>query len=288
MLVCNVSLRPPRAAIAADIAEAGDATDATATGFVVFATLVDDPAAVRDIVDAYLGEIMLEAASASDAITAGSAYAGAVDEAATADDVVTGTVSAPVSYATFDGSDTSAGITLTNGNLTARANTSSSMELGTRSTAVKTAGKFYFEMTFHAIRVISCVGILRSTGTFSQLAVGTDSTIVRSDGNILTNNTGAGVGPGVGGFAASDVACFAIDLTARLVWVRRNGGLWNGTVGADPATGTSGYTINGSFSFCPALVLPNYPVTNDGWTANFGATAFAQAVPSGFTAGWTN
>ena len=77
MLVCNVSLRPPRAAIAADVAEAATAADATATGNVVFATLVDDPASVGDIVDAYLGEIMLEAASADAAADAGLVYVAA-------------------------------------------------------------------------------------------------------------------------------------------------------------------------------------------------------------------
>jgi hypothetical protein len=84
MLVCNVSLRPPRRAIAAAIAEAVVASDATATGNIVFATLVDDPASVGDTVDAYLGEIMLEAASASDVISAGSEYIAAVDETLTA------------------------------------------------------------------------------------------------------------------------------------------------------------------------------------------------------------
>jgi hypothetical protein len=94
MLVCNVSLRPPRSAIAADVAELAAAVDATATGNVVFATLVDDPASVGDIVDAYLGEIMLEAASAADTTSAGSAYAGAVDEAASATDTQSATVPA--------------------------------------------------------------------------------------------------------------------------------------------------------------------------------------------------
>lgn len=51
-------------AVYADVVEATTATDATATGTVVFATLVDDPASVGEIVDAYLGEIMLEAANA--------------------------------------------------------------------------------------------------------------------------------------------------------------------------------------------------------------------------------
>lgn len=92
MLICNVSLRPPRLAIAAEVAEAGAASDASTTGNVVFATLVDDPASVNATVDAYLGEIMVEAASAADAVSAGSAFAAAIDEAATAADTQDGTV----------------------------------------------------------------------------------------------------------------------------------------------------------------------------------------------------
>ena len=93
MLVCNVSMSPRRAAVTAEIAEAGTAQDSSITGLAVFATLVDDPANVGDIVDAYLGDIMLEAASATDTVgVAGSVYAGAVDEAATSADVNDATV----------------------------------------------------------------------------------------------------------------------------------------------------------------------------------------------------
>jgi len=89
MLVCNVSLRPPRSAITADVAEPTAAVDALATGNVVFATLVDDPASVGEIVDAYLGEIMLEPASASDTFDAAipQTYTVAIAEAATASDL---------------------------------------------------------------------------------------------------------------------------------------------------------------------------------------------------------
>jgi hypothetical protein len=86
MLVCNVSLLQRRAAIAVDLAEAAAALDTPGTGNVVFATLVDDPASVGDHVDAFLGQIMLEAASASSTVTAGLAYAAAIVEAATAID----------------------------------------------------------------------------------------------------------------------------------------------------------------------------------------------------------
>lgn len=200
-------------------------------------------------------------------------------------DITLWQVGAALEPTSFDAAQTTVGLGLSNGNLTALANNGSYYLIGTRSAALKTTGKYYFEMTFHKIRVGTLAGILRSTATYTQMAGGTDTTGVRSDGNIMTNNTGTGTGPGVGGFAANDVACFAIDLTARKVWIRRNGGSWNG-IGADPATGASGYTISSSFDFSPAISMPEYPSLNDGWTANFGATAFAQAVPAGFTAGW--
>src|SRR5580765_7040161 len=84
MLVCNVSLLARRASIAAEVAEAAVALDAPGTGNVVFATLVDDPASVGDHIDAFLGQIMREAASAAVTVTAGLAYAVAVVEAVTA------------------------------------------------------------------------------------------------------------------------------------------------------------------------------------------------------------
>jgi len=71
MLVCSVSLARRQRAIAADIAEAALAADSPGTGNIVFATLVDDPASVGEMVDAYLGEIMVEAASAADTVDAG-------------------------------------------------------------------------------------------------------------------------------------------------------------------------------------------------------------------------
>jgi len=96
MLVCNVSLRPQRAGIIAAIVEAAAAVDATATGNVVFATLVDDPASVSETVDAYIGEIMLEAASAAATVDSGLEYVTAVDEAVTATDTSSGGVAVVV------------------------------------------------------------------------------------------------------------------------------------------------------------------------------------------------
>ena len=84
MLVCSVSQRVRRAVIGADIVEAGAALDSPGTGNVVFATLVDDPTSVIDTVNAYLGNIMLEAASAAATVNAGTIYATAIVEQAAA------------------------------------------------------------------------------------------------------------------------------------------------------------------------------------------------------------
>jgi uncharacterized membrane protein len=92
MLVCNVSQSRRRVSIAAGVVEAAAALDAPGTGNVVFATLVDDPANVRDTVNAYLGQIMLEVATAAAVVSAGSAFATAVVEAVTAASTQDGTV----------------------------------------------------------------------------------------------------------------------------------------------------------------------------------------------------
>lgn len=122
MLVCSVSMRARRtgsAAITASLTEAAIASDAPGTGNVVFATLVDDPASVNDTVDAYLGEIMIEAANATDSFDSGMTYATTMVEAASAVDSSDGdktTAPAPDPYWTsvkllmgFNGANASTG-----------------------------------------------------------------------------------------------------------------------------------------------------------------------------------
>ena len=92
MLVCNVSQARRRAAISADIAELAAAVDDPGTGNVVFATLVDDPASVNEHVDAYLGQIMVESATAASTVNAGLVYAIRVDEVAVTTELYFGSV----------------------------------------------------------------------------------------------------------------------------------------------------------------------------------------------------
>jgi hypothetical protein len=91
MLVCNVSLRPPRMAIAATIAEAA-AANATASAGAVFEALVDDPASATDILAEYLGEFLSEAASAADSFSTVGTFDAEVIETAAADSAQDGAV----------------------------------------------------------------------------------------------------------------------------------------------------------------------------------------------------
>jgi hypothetical protein len=288
MLVCNVSLRPPRRAIAANVAEITAAVDALATGNVVFAALVDDPASVGDFVDAYLGEIMLEAASADATVDSGFAFAAAVTEAVTAATAQDATTTSAPGTATFDGTATN--VTLSNGNLTATHNTTTDQS-GARSTALKSAGKFYFEVTVGATHGgADTAGVVLSTGTYANMNSGnncSEAFLTFASGHIYSNNAdtfqtiGGAAGPG-------DVICVAIDLDNRKAWFRKNNGNWNNQPTDNPATGATSVVMAASGSFAPAVSFGSSgSAVGDNMTANFGASTFAFSVPSGFTAGWS-
>jgi hypothetical protein len=280
MLVCNVSLRPARLAIAADIAEAAAALDALTTGQVVFAALVDDPANVQDVVDAYLGEVMLEAATATDSFDAGYALATAIDEAVTAASSQDGTVTAAPAVTTWSPTDKSANVTLTNGNLTVQH--SSGTAGGVRSTASKSSGKFYVEYTCVAQGFAAQIGFAIGSGD-PAIASSGPCVVVGGFGDIMVNGTTVS-GAAIGTINAADVICAAMDVTNSLVWFRRNNGNWNNSASANPATGVDGISVAVLFPTNAVYAFRFATGATDKHTANFGATAFAQTVPSGFVA----
>jgi hypothetical protein len=263
MLVCNVSMRPPRRAIAADLAEATIAADATATGQVVFVTLVDDPANVHDIVDGYLGPIMLEAASASDAADATVTAAGVINN-------------------TWNPADKTASMTLSNGNLTA---------VGTANQGVRAqlpaATKFYFEITSAVAIWNGGLGIARSTANLGTVTVNAANAALvtpASSGNILFNSSTPIGGAAIGAFAINDVLCVAVDLVNQRIWFRKNAGNWNNNASADPVTNVGGINISTVFTTGTAYPLAATAVgTSSQAIANFGATSFAFTQPSGFS-----
>jgi hypothetical protein len=188
--------------------------------------------------------------------------------------------------ATWNPADKSANIALSNGNLTAQA--TSTADGGVRATAGKTTGKYYFEILWSSslgggdtgCGIATAAAVLSSIGVS---AVG--AALVFVSGNVYFNGSNVGSAGTMPG--APFTICVAADLGNSRIWFRPNGGNWNNSGTANPATNAGGFNIAALFPGSAA-----YPVmalnlnTTPTYTANFGATAFAQPVPSGFTAGW--
>jgi hypothetical protein len=183
---------------------------------------------------------------------------------------------------TFDGVATE--VALTNGNLTGMHTNSSTSTAGARSTANKTTGKFYFEVTMTSIGSGNSVGLIAAGATYTDiLNLSVNCTVLEgSSGNVFSND---GFRFSFGsGTTAGTVIGVAVDLGARLAWFRRGAGNWNNNSSNNPATGVGGVAVEAGLSFAPVIVF-NGPV-NDSMTANFGQSTFANAAPSGFL-NWT-
>ena len=87
--------------------------------------------------------------------------------------------------------------------------------------------------------------------------------------------------------ASGNTVSVAVDLDNKRIWYRVNGGSWNNDGSADPVTNTNGkdrtaVTASGNTAK-PAWCDFS---TSEACVVNFGSSALAYAVPSGFTAGW--
>jgi hypothetical protein len=199
-----------------------------------------------------------------------------------------GQVVPPLTPATLNGTNTL--VAMSNGNLTVTHNNTST-NAGVISTSAKTAGKYYFEMTLQVTtgNVYNGIGVMSSawSGTFSSSQTTSNLTgVIPAAVSSLIYSNGASTGLSLGVASVGDVFCSAIDLTARLAWVRKNNGNWNASGTANPATGVGGVIIAPTVSFAPYVAFSASSVSTDAITANFGASAFAGVVPSSYTPGW--
>jgi hypothetical protein len=305
MLVCNVSMWAPRRAIAAELLEIAGADDASTSGQVL-ETLIDDPASADDTLDVFFGEILSDAATASDSpdagliagaevveeLTAGSTQDGtvlgaadivAILETVTSASTQDGIVTPAVIGTNWNPGDKSSSITLSNSNLTA---TGTAGFAGVRAVSGHSSGKYYFELTVTTwANASTAVGIALSTANLGNFPIGSvGSAIVYNSGIVWVNNVNMGNSP-MGNFPNGSIIGIAADFTASLIWFRvAPAGNWNGSATANPATGTGGISIASISGTLYPLFAPN--AAGDAATANFGMSAFSGAVPSGFTAGW--
>jgi hypothetical protein len=232
-----------------------------------------------------------------------------------------------MSFTSFDPNYSGSRLTLSNSNLTVATNApndGSPHHQMVRATEGKTSGQWYFEchidvmpsatISIYAAVVVGIVGYKWQGGSQNPTDIGyvgnqdfsvpasTRSGLGASSGGQWGgNNIGGGINAGSGGTATTPTTSWvvndridiAVDVDARLIWARRNGGNWNSSGTANPATGVGGQLFEGSYSgdtdtlgtrMWPAVSLAGY---QDQITCNFGATAFVGTPPSGF-AGWSS
>lgn len=180
---------------------------------------------------------------------------------------------------TWSTTDKTASITLSGGNDTATV--ASAAQSGVRSTTSKSASKIYMEFT-SGPNGGAGVGFANSTWSETDangLGGDLNSVGIAANGQVFINNAVANT---VASFANGDVVSMAIDFGGQKVAFRTNAGNWNNNVANDPATGATSFsTLNAGPYFA---AFGDGSTVNDAATANFGGSAFAQSVPSGYVA----
>lgn len=172
-------------------------------------------------------------------------------------------------------------VALSNGGLTATVGTSANTEVA-RSIVSNSTGKYYaeFKVVAAANPGNNTLGIINGTGSLEQY-VGRDLNSIGVDvgtGAVFINAASVAT---VSSSVVGDTICTAVDLTNGKIWFRTNGGNWNNNGTANPATNTGGIslsTLNAGPYFAGVAMATN----TDSFTANFGATPYANAAPSGF------
>jgi len=180
----------------------------------------------------------------------------------------------PIVFGTWNPLDKSAGVTLSNGNLTASPTTATS-DGGVRGTAAMTTGIHYWEVRAAAIAqgtFVLQVGIASAAHTLGN-QLGFDAGIDSIQGCDLAGNWRvAGVvssgGSGMGALATADIIRNWYDADNGVYRCARNGGLWY-TIISDPTLSTR--------AWYPIVQLSRGKQV----VANFGASAFAHYAAFG-------
>ena len=172
---------------------------------------------------------------------------------------------------TWNPIDKGAGITLSNGNLTASGPPSGWQAV--RSVLSKNSGKWYWEIKVDMTGANFFIGIGTSLETLTYPGDTTEGYGYSSSNGYKFHSSGSAYGDT---FTTNDIISVALDLDNGKIWWAKNG-IWQAS--GNPAAGTNpAYTsVSGDFFAMVGL----YGTENE-VTANFGATAFSHSVPSGF------
>lgn len=186
---------------------------------------------------------------------------------------------------------TATAVTLSGGDLAATNTGTTSGDQGAKVAIAsgKSTGKYYWEATRTSVAAAGNFGIGMGTtaSTYTGMGTAVSGNLLRlSTGNFYDDGSSTGIS--LGAISQGQVIGVAVDFTNDRIWFRKApSGFWNNDSGASPATNTNGLPLRGSGSMIPFVVFGGTGGTaSNAATANFGATAFSGAVPSGFTSGW--
>ncbi|UFX41718.1 hypothetical protein HAP47_0020620 [Bradyrhizobium sp. 41S5] len=195
------------------------------------------------------------------------------------------------SHANFD-PGTAARAVITNHNLTVTGVSPGDGGAFVFANEAKSSGKYYFEIKFVSLvggfLLGGEIGIASTSATLNDISGAINSTMLFRGPNFTTGQIWSSAGYSgyhLGLISEGDVIGIAVDLDNGKLWFKNvtQGGAWNGTAAAgDPAANINGVDAPSG----PTIPAVAFGVSNDVYTANFGATVFAGTVPSGFTSGW--
>ena len=186
-----------------------------------------------------------------------------------------------LAQSTWNPSDKTSNVTLSNGNLTATSVVVSAQQ-AVRGTLSNSSGKYYFEVTDTTDTVsYSFIGVANSNSSLSLDTAGVSDSngagYWAHDGTLYADTNSTRISGST--YATGDVISIAVDVTNHLIYWAKNG-TWQNS--ANPGLGTGGADYITTLPVFPyyMLFVPNSTVV----TLNTGATAFAYSIPSGFSA----
>ncbi len=185
-------------------------------------------------------------------------------------------VAAPPSATAWNPADTSADIALSNGDLTATINNSGNYGIA-RSLTSKTAGKYYFQITFDVDASgggSPLIGLANASQNLGQFLGGSNNGVgyFPADGKVYLNFS---VQASLSTYTAGDTVGCAVDFDTGQAWFSKNDVFDSG----DPAGGTGEhYAFTPGTEFYAACGLLGFP-GGDAGTAEFAAPS---SPPSGF------
>lgn len=172
---------------------------------------------------------------------------------------------------------------LSGGNLTLTKTTNNTTATLTATTLLG-QGKWYWEQTLGNVTSgVFAVGFLLTTYLNWNDYLGDSyfSLGYRSDGGVWVNNNSITT---IQTYTTGDVISVAVDLVNELVWFRKNGGNWNNSGTANPATGAGGISIPNGAALGGIFPAVGVYAVGDSVTINLGGSTFAYTAPSGFAA----